>query len=170
MPTLSSSTVSVELHDDGTFVIEWPEHATRVGPLHASVTVGGFTEPVPGPWYLDGATAHAGGLDGAPALEVRLEDATPGGVLVTASYAASVDEVVDRFTIAGPTDLDATTRLVEGYDSWAWAGVRRASRPGRSFWRSAFVGPRGALTVSARTAHRLVTAIEWDAEIGRAHV
>lgn len=163
MPELASPEVTVALHDDGTWSIVWPGTAMQVGPLRASVTVGGFVEPVPGPWHLDGTRALAGGLDGAPAIELVLDDAVAGGVLATISYTASIDEVVDRLTISGPADLAATARLVEGYDSWAWAGVRRTARRGRSFWRSAFVGERGALTVSARTAERFVTAIEWDA-------
>ncbi|MFM7616912.1 MAG: glycoside hydrolase family 36 protein [Actinomycetes bacterium] len=163
MPELTSPAVTVTLHDDGTWSVEWPATGMRVGPLRAAVVVNGFAEPVPGPWHLDGPTARAGGLDAAPAVELTLEDAGRGAVAATITYTASVDEVVDRFTIEGPTDLDATTRLVEGYDSWAWAGVRRTARAGRSFWRSAFVGDRGALTVAARTAERFVTAIGWDA-------
>lgn len=163
MPALSSPLAHVTLHDDGSWSIAWPSTGLQVGPLRASIAVGGFVEPVPGPWHLDGTTARAGGLDGAPGLELAFEDAIAGGVVATLAYTASVDEVVDRFRIEGPSDLDATTRLVEGYDSWAWAGVRRAEVPGRSFWRSAFAGPRGALTVTARRAERFVTSIEWDA-------
>jgi alpha-galactosidase len=163
MTELASPEVTVTLHDDGAWSIAWPTTGQRVGPLHASVAVGGFTEAVPGPWHLDGGVARAGGLDGAPGIELALDQAVPGGVLATISYTASIDEVVDRLPITGPSALGADSRLVEGYDSWAWAGVRRAALPGRSFWRSAFVGARGALTVSARTAERFVTAIGWDA-------
>ncbi|MFM7060943.1 MAG: glycoside hydrolase family 36 protein [Actinomycetes bacterium] len=163
MPDLSSPDVAVTLHDDGTWSIEWPATGLRVGPLRATVAANGATEPVAGPWHVEGDTARAGGVDGAPTVDLAFDDAVPGGVLATLSATGTGGRVLDRFRIEGPSDLGATTRLVEGYDSWAWAGVRRAEVPGRSFWRSALVGPRGALTVAARTAERFVTAIEWDA-------
>ncbi|MFM7270067.1 MAG: glycoside hydrolase family 36 protein [Actinomycetes bacterium] len=160
MVELRSETVVVELHEDGTFSAGWPVTGHRIGPVRALVAMGGFDAAVPGPWHLDGTVARAGGLDSGPGATLTLE---PTGFAVRVDLTPSVDEVVDRFTLTGPFDLDATATLVEGYDSWSYAGVRRAEEPTRSWWRTALVGPAGALTVSARTGERCATAIDHAA-------
>lgn len=162
MLALRSDDVVADLHDDGTFSLHWPATGHRAGPLAGSVTMGGFAQTVTGPWRPDGDAVTAGGLDSAPAMTVSLDPAQPGAVLVRIDLTPSVDERVDRFTLAGPVHADADTQLVEGYDSWSYAGVRHADAPARAWWRTARVGPTGALTVSARTAERCATAIRWE--------
>ena len=80
MPDLSSPDVAVTLHDDGTWSIEWPTTGLRVGPLRATVAANGATEPVAGPWQVEGDTARAGGVDGAPAVDLAFADAVNAAV------------------------------------------------------------------------------------------
>ena len=160
--SLSSDLLVVALHNDATFTIQFVETSFAIGPVMASISVNGIAHIPRGEWIVDGATARCGGVDGSPVFEVALDPDQVRACTMNLSWAAEVDSVVDRFTFTALASGNFETRLVEGYDSWSWAGVRSADDPGRSWWRSAFAGPMGAISASARTAHRFVTAINWD--------
>ncbi len=154
--------VTAVLHDDSTFTLQFVDAGYTIGPLRASIKVGDSEEAPKGGWIIDGESARCGGENGSPLIEIALDPTQSGSCTIRLSLTPLVDTVLDRFTISGKASGQFQTRLVEGYDSWSWAGVRRADNPGRSWWRAAFVGSSGAITASARTANRFVTAIRWD--------
>ena len=61
-------------------------------------------------------------------------------------------------------DLDPATsvRLVNGYQSWDYCGVRPGSEPGHTWWGGALAGPAGALAFLSATAERLATSIHTE--------
>ncbi|HEX6313079.1 MAG TPA: glycoside hydrolase family 36 protein, partial [Acidimicrobiia bacterium] len=80
------------------------------------------------------------------------------------AYEASREGTLERLVpVAGPLEWSASpparSRLVEGYDSWAYAGVRSAGEPGTSWWGTVVAGGDAAVGVQALDAHRFATAV-----------
>jgi Melibiase len=172
--TLRNDAVEVQL-GPGTWNAYWPVSGVRAGPFEARAD-------------LDGRAVHTG-ADGAWSVEIgdccgragawarwlprgdgaRLELHVPAdGEIVAASvaYRARGKERLDRLVpLTGAVDLGAppagAARLVNGYDSWAYAGVRSADDLGLSWWNTALVRADQAATfaVQALDAARFATAI-----------
>lgn len=169
--------VEVEL-GPGTYTLRWPGVGLALGPCDARVGVhvrGATTteessRDATGTWNIDPRVEH--GRPGARAewrpagsglcvaLHVPTED---GPVVVTSTYTATEPVVVDRITpCAGPTDVEVHRRLVDGYDSWAYSGVR-GPEPGASYWNTALVASDGrTLAAQALRADRSCTRLAWD--------
>jgi len=170
--TLRGDDVEVEL-GDGTITLYWPSVGVTLGPCRALVeaTGGGLgSGRAPGAWRLE--TAEAFGRPGTlarwesrgePSISVHVPRSGEV-VVVQADIVATTTTSIGSITpLFGPTDLPATRRLVDGYDSWAYSGVR-GSEPGASFWNTLLVTDDGrALAVQALGASRLCTRITWDA-------
>jgi len=166
--------VTVDL-GDGDFTVHWPASGVTAGPLAARVHVDGEsvgTGAGRGRWHVETGEAHgrAGAWarwlprDGGPALSLHAP--ADGDVLVVElAYETDAARTLDRLIpVSGLLDLGAAparaTRLVQGYDSWAYAGVRPADGLGVSWWTSVFVTPAGtAFGVQALAAERFATAI-----------
>ena len=169
------ATVEVEL-GTGTFTLRWPELGISFGPCDARaiVEIAGTaveisTAETEGAWNLDPHDEH--GRPGARAewrpfvegLRVALHVPTADGpVVVMAAYTATDAGTIDRITpCAGATDLVVHRRLVDGYDSWAYSGVR-GPEPGASFWNTALVSDAGTtLAAQALRADRSCTHLAW---------
>jgi hypothetical protein len=86
-------------------------------------------------------------------------------VVVEAGYRAVAEQRFDQLVpLAGMVDLGGpvtgSVRLVNGYDSWSYAGVRAADEVGASWWNTAFVRPGGVtLAMQALEAARFATSI-----------
>lgn len=136
-----SADVEVE-RDGGSFTLRWPKLDVTLGPCQSLVEI-------------DGA-AHA--VDAA----VRVLDSS-ATVVVELTYTADRALTIDRLTpLAGPTSLAWSRRLVDGYDSWAYSGVRGDER-GASFWDALYVDDnRRSLGMQALDATRFCTRIVND--------
>ncbi len=166
--TLGNGTVEVEL-GDGTCTARWPEVGITLGPCAAHVDLADRrldSHGGPGAWTVD-ATAAGGRArwtqrDDGPWIEVTVP---AEGVVLTfaAGYTARGDEQLGGLTVVeGTIEPEPAQRLVSGYDSWSYAGVRGASEAGQSFWSTAYVGDRGAIAFQALGAERFCTCIGND--------
>lgn len=174
--TVRGEDVEIEL-GDGTITLHWASVGVTLGPCAAASIAGaGAIEAehtsagAPGAWRVEAADAY--GRSGVWARWVA-----PGGVSFAAHVplegavvvveARSVPGSPGSFAgitpLSGPTNLLVARRLVDGYDSWAYSGVR-GSEPGTSFWNTVLVSDDGrALAIQALGASRLCTSITWDA-------
>lgn len=168
--------VEVEL-GAGTFTFRWPALGITLGPCsaRADVVTNGEARELSstdhgGAWNIEPRSAY--GRPGAMAewrpaaggLRVSVHVPTgAGSVVVRADHTASQAGFIDRITpCEGPTDLRVQRRLVDGYDSWAYSGVR-AGEPGASFWNTALVDGDGrTLAAQALRADRSCTRLGWD--------
>jgi len=157
----------------GTVTARWADIATSVGPFSAAVVVDGVehrSDDAAGAWQIEtgrsgdrnGAWARWRPSDAGPELAVHL--GTDGPVLVVeTSWTAPAAAELGRITpLDGSLDLPYTRRLVDGYDSWAYSGVRGPAR-GASFWNAAFVADDGrSVAVQALGASSLCTHVVSD--------
>jgi alpha-galactosidase len=161
----------------GTWTVRWPGVGITAGPCSARVLLDGRlhdTAVGEGAWRVEtgpgfgrpGAWARWRPKGNGPALHLHVP-ADGDTVVVQVVVRTATDARLDRLVpITGSVDLggdvETAVRLVEGYDSWSYAGVRAATAPGRSWWRAAFVraGDRGALAVHALDAARFATVVE----------
>jgi len=170
----------------GTWTVRWPEAGISAGPFAARVLLDGHlhdTGTAGGGWKIEtgpgfgrpGAWARWRPHGDGPALHLHVPadgDTVVARVVVRPAADARLDRLVP---LAGRVDLggDVTTavRLVEGYDSWSYAGVRAAATPGRSWWRAAFVrAGEAALAVHALDAARFATVVESAGTAGELRV
>ncbi len=175
--TVRGRTVEVEL-GAGTFTIHWPELGITLGPCEARAAVtddmGAATERstagTDGAWNIDPreaygrAGAYAEWRPSGEGLRVALHVPTDDGPLVvTATHTTAGAGAIDRITpCVGATELVVHRRLVDGYDSWAYSGVR-GPEPGASYWNTALVAADGrTLAVQALRADRSCTRLAWD--------
>ena len=155
--TLANGTAEVQL-GNGTWTAQWPAAGITLGPCDAGVADRGT-------WKVtttrSGARARWTARDGW----VELHLAADGPMLtVQVGRRADVATTLDRITVLDGVLTPAPAhRLVEGYDSWSYAGIRAATAPGRSTWRTTLVGPDRTLGVQALTANRFTTTIATDA-------
>ena len=174
--TVRGDDVEVEL-GDGTITLHWPSVGVTLGPCAALVSTATGTrssDATSGTWQVE--TAEVFGRPGnrarwrsagAPSVSVHVPLAGTA-IVVEAGFAPEAQESVGSITpLRGPTDLPVARRLVDGYDSWAYSGVR-GSEPGTSFWNTVLVADDGrALAVQALGASRLCTSIAWEAPLLR---
>ncbi|MCJ7671588.1 MAG: hypothetical protein MUP67_06020, partial [Acidimicrobiia bacterium] len=170
--TVRGAEVEVDL-GEGTFTVRWPSVGVTLGPCRALVAVADGalgSDNAAGTWRREPAEAFGrpGTLArwesaGGPSISVHVP-LTGAVVVVQAEIVATATTSVGAITpLLGPTDLPVTRRLVDGYDSWAYSGVR-GSQPGASFWNTLLASDDGrAIGVHALGASRLCTRITWDA-------
>ena len=174
--TLRGDDVEVEL-GDGTITLHWPSVGVTLGPCEVLVSAASgvrSSNGAPGTWQVEtterfgrpGTRARWGSV-GGPSLSVQVP-LVGTAVVVEADLAPEALESLGSITpLRGPTDLPVARRLVDGYDSWAYSGVR-GSELGTSFWNTVLVAEDGrALAVQAVGASRLCTSITWEAPLLR---
>jgi alpha-galactosidase len=167
---VGNDSVEVDL-GRGTFTLRWRETGVTLGPCHAEVVTGDgiiSTAERRGSWQVTGADAY-----GRPGAWARWEDAagTRLGlhlpldgrlVVVDLEHHGPPSRLGHLAPVVGTTNLAYERRLVDGYDSWAYSGVR-GPQPGASFWNSAFVGTGGqTLAVQALASEWLCTRVVND--------
>jgi alpha-galactosidase len=150
----------------GSFTLTWADAGVTLGPCRAAAIVDG-TERVTtgGRWHTeagvgfgrDGTWTRWRDNGGVVAIEIHAPD-DGDTVVVRAAVTAASATTVDRVTpLRGLTDLHAYRRVVDGYDSWAYSGVR-ADEATTSWWDALLVAPDGrALGVQALDASRLAS-------------
>ncbi len=173
---LTNGTVEVEL-EPGAFTLRWPATGVTLGPCAASVTLAGVEHRASvrgwdvesgagfgraGTWAR--ATVPVGDRPADLGVELHVPAEGPAVVVRATFTAGDGRATVDRLTpLVGTTDLDASRVLVDGYDSWAYSGVRRGDEPSASWWDTVLVAPDGrALVLHALDAQRLATRIAHD--------
>ncbi|MBI2169093.1 MAG: hypothetical protein HYU28_06275 [Actinobacteria bacterium] len=113
-------------------------------------------------WPEAGATLSAVDHDGEVAVHPDDDD-----VIVVTGRAALDGRLV---VLDAVVDLDAaaSSRLVNGYQSWDYAGVRQAAEPGLTWWGGALAQRGGGpgLAFLAATAERLATSIRTEPTSG----
>jgi alpha-galactosidase len=122
-----------------------------------------------GAWKIEttrtGARARWTDTDDTAWIELRLP-ADRDVVEVQTGYRATVDEAVSSLDVLrGAIAPGIQRELVNGYDSWSYAGVRGATDPADSFWSATFVTGDGALALHALTATEHVTKIERSGDV-----
>ncbi len=166
-PTVGNSTVEVVCAPD-TWTLRWPRTGITLGPCRSFATVDGTEDGSgsAGIWHVDrdgaGGAAARWHSDSGLTVTVRIDAEGPVAI-VEAEVSAGHAAVVDRVTpLLGSTSLAYSRRLVEGYDSWGYSGVR-GPEPGSSCWGTALVAADGqTLALQAIDARRLCTQISAD--------
>lgn len=179
--------VAVEL-GTGRITARWSVTGMTAGPLvarahfHDDVL---HSDGTSGSWRVE--TGAALGRPGAwarwvpdePGVTLAVHVPTEDGIVVVrVGFEARATQTLEALEpVAGPVDLggtavDAATRLVQGYDSWAYAGVRPAAVPGESWWGTQLAGPSGGFGVQALDATRFATVVSTrpaDAAVTERH-
>ncbi|MFN8035665.1 MAG: alpha-galactosidase [Acidimicrobiia bacterium] len=157
--------------ENGSWTAEWPAARITAGPFEAQIELTGRTLESHGfgAWAIDAGDAF--GRAGAwarwlptrdgPTISVHLPSEGPV-LVVEASYRARTDQRFGRIVpLLGSVTLASRARLVNGYDSWSWSGVRPAKGAAVSYWNTALVDTNDhVLAVQALDADRLCTRIE----------
>jgi hypothetical protein len=79
---------------------------------------------------------------------------------VQAGYRAEADDALRRIiALTGPVAPVPERTLVNGYDSWSYAGVRAASDSADSYWGATLTTSAGALAFQALTSERFTTRV-----------
>ena len=136
----SNGDVELEV-DAGSFTLRWPRLGITLGPCRSSVDIDG--------------------RDDGLSLDASVHVPESGGtVVVEVEYTPDRAVMVDRLTLlVGDTDFAWSRRVVDGYDSWAYSGVR-GNEPGTSFWDALYADDDGrGLAFQALDARRLCTRI-----------
>ena len=170
-PAVGNGEVSVELAD-GVVTLRWPETGVAFGPIRAAATTGGseLDSRGPGSWVVEpassagraGTTARWTTTDEQVSFRVHVPERGSTVVVDAEVRAAAPMEIDALVPIDGPTDLRYDRRLVDGYESWSYSGVR-GPEPGVSFWNAAYVDRDDrAVAFQALDAARLCTCIAND--------
>jgi alpha-galactosidase len=159
--TLRTEDVELEL-GSGEWTARWRSCDVVLGPCHASVDGAGIATTEAGAWRVEttrtGARARWTSGNGVW-IELRLP-ATGDVVEVRAGYRPPADEEVRAVVaLTGPVAPAVERTLVNGYDSWSYAGVRGGAGPVDSYWSGTLATAAGALALQALTSDQLVTRI-----------
>ncbi len=161
--TLGNGSVELEL-GTGTWTARWPDCGLAIGPCDARVEPGQReAAPRTGAWRVDttraGARARWTEGDGTSWIELRLP--ADGDVLeVQAGHQPTVDISMGGFVaLSGLVNPPIERQLVNGYDSWSYAGVRAEAGATDSYWSTTVTTAAGALAIQALTCARLATRI-----------
>ena len=158
---------------DGEITLRWPALGITLGPCRAAAAADGsrLESAGPGEWQVDGGSAAdrpgtwARWSPTASGVTMGVHVATEGPIaIVEAGVVATSSMTVDALTpLDGATDLRYERRLVDGYESWSYSGVRDDDA-GSSFWNAAFVDEaQRALAIQALDGRRFCTRISNDA-------
>ena len=103
-----------------------------------------------------------------PDAGIRLEIADPAsleergdGVIAVSGTKVDAGRIVALDAVAN-LDPASSSRLVNGYQSWDYCGIRRATEPGHTWWGGALAGRDGGLAFLAATSDRLATSIRTE--------
>lgn len=168
--TLRNEHVEIELAD-GTWTARWPAVGVTAGPFAARVdspvSVLGESQGV-GAWKVEttASGARARWTPTTRGVSVVIDVPTDDDVVVVhARYTPENVEQLQRIIpMSGPLGITPTRRLVEGYDSWAYAGVRATDAElMNSWWRASYVDSSGrAVAAAALGADRFCTRFASD--------
>lgn len=164
--TLRNDRVQVDL-GTGEWTATWTDTGITLGPCRMAVDSRGWSGALhPGTWKVEttrtGAMARWTTSDDTTWIELRLP-ATGAVLEVRVGYfTEEADEVRGLVALSGPLTPSITRRLVNGYDSWSYAGVRDDA--GDSYWSTTVTTAVGGLAIQALRADRLVTRIARDGE------
>jgi len=167
---IDNGSVAVTL-DNGCWTAEWHVAGVTAGPFEAQVELTDRTLESHGfgAWALDAGDAF--GRAGAwarwiptrdgPMISIHLPSEGPV-LVVEASYRARTDQGFERIVpLMGSVSFAPHSRLVNGYDSWAWSGVRQAKGSFASYWNTALVDAEDRVFVAqALSAERHCTRME----------
>jgi alpha-galactosidase len=162
--TLHNDAVEVDL-GTGEWTARWRATGITFGPCRMDVESREFTPgPRAGSWHVEttrtGARARWTTSDDAAWIELHLP-ADGDVVEVQVGYLAEQEDALRALVMArGPIAPTVTRHLVNGYDSWSYAGVRDDATD--SFWSTTAVTAAGGLALQARHADRYVTRIARD--------
>jgi alpha-galactosidase len=180
--TLRTDAVAIDL-GAGTWSARWPALGVQVGPFVARVHLDGrpLDSGTEGAWNVQagdgygraGVWARWTPAREGPDLALHVPTADEA-VVVQIGYRGVSDERLNELVpLAGAADLGGpltgAVRLVNGYDSWSYAGVRAADDPGLSWWNAAFVraDQGAAVAVQALDATTFATRIASRVEDAR---
>ena len=183
---VSNGTVDVDL-SAGAWSARWPDSGMSAGPFTARVDLAGRSSrsgSVAGEWTVQrgeaagrpGTWARWVPVSGGPAAAVHVPDTGPF-LVAQASYRTEVEEQLARLIpLEGAIDVgdpaERVTRLVNGYQSWDYAGVRPASTSGRGYWGGGYCRTRdgAGLAFHALSARRFCTTILSEADGPHLHL
>jgi Melibiase len=172
--TLTNGQVEIEL-GTGEWTARWKSCDVVLGPCLADVDCLGWeTDRRTGAWRVEttrtGARARWTQTDGTAWLELRLP--ADGEIFeVQSGYQPVHDDRVRSVTpLRGAVTPSLDRQLVNGYDSWSYAGVRMddtTELPGGtdSYWSTTLTTEAGALGLHALTSERLVTRITRSGDL-----
>jgi len=162
MRTLGNGAVEVEL-GSADWTVRWPGVGVALGPAAVLVDAGADSPllDAAGSWHVEttrtGARARWSSADRTVWCELLVP--IDGEVVeVQAGWTPSRDARVRAIGVAGTVTPAPGSMLVNGYDSWSYAGVR--SDDTDSWWSATFAAGPAALAVQALSAERLATRIE----------
>jgi alpha-galactosidase len=159
--TLRTDDLELEL-DSGAWTARWRACGVVLGPCRAAVDGLDVTSTDGGAWRVEttrtGARARWTSGNGMW-IELRLP--ARGDVLeVGAGYRPEADEEVRGVVaLSGPVTPAIERTLVNGYDSWSYAGVRDGAEGADSYWSTTVATAAGGLAIQALTSEHLVTRI-----------
>jgi alpha-galactosidase len=161
--SLTNGAVEVAL-GTAEWTARWTACGITLGPCGMDVESDAW-EPPPGTgaWHVEttrtGARARWTQSDGRAWIELRLP--AEGDVLeVQAGYRPGRDDTIHAVVVlSGALTPAADRQLVNGYDSWSYAGVRAGDEPTDSFWSATSTTPVGALALQAVTSETFTTRI-----------
>ncbi len=155
--TLGNGRVELTL-GTGVWTARWSSCGITLGPC-----VSRFHGDRVGSWRVEttrtGARARWTDADDTGWIELRLP--ADGDVLeVQTGARPPADAVLDGLDVLhGPIAPAADRQLVNGYDSWSYAGVRGAAEEVDSFWSATYLTPTGAIALHALSSTQHVTKI-----------
>lgn len=164
--------------DNGSWTADWHTSGVTAGPFeaHVELTERTLESRGFGAWAIDAGDAF--GRAGAwarwiptrdgPTISIHLPSEGPV-LVVEASYRARTDQGFERIVpLLGSLTLTPHARLVNGYDSWAWSGVRLAEGKASSFWNTALVDADDrTFAAQALRADRFCTRMETAGHLVR---
>ncbi len=167
MSAFATDEVEVVLGDDGTWNARWSTSGVALGSVAARIdlTTRDITSrSADGSWTMIGRRARWDPTGDGLWIELELDADI---VTVQVGYRAPAGETVGLLTpIVAVTELETESRLVDGYDSWAYSGVVTGDREGDSWWNTALVDRDGrTLAVQALGAGRFATRIALEEEM-----
>jgi alpha-galactosidase len=147
---ITNGTVVVEVDDDG-----WSIHWTA-----ARVAVRGAVEGRPLRWSVTADNGPPGSLtvthDG---LHMTVTVPPEGPVVAVTAASDKPRSALVPLDVVVEMDPASTNRLLNGYQSWDYAGVRPAAEAGDTWWAGALAGPGApGLAFVAASAGRLATS------------
>ena len=157
--------------EPGRWSPRWPAAGLSAGPFVAAIELASGvrrSDEGDGRWTVGrgdgpcgaGAVAYWRTADDALELVLHVPDR---GAFVAVDLRVVVpadDRLVALRPVAGPLAVARSARrLVNGYQSWDYAGVRPAAVPGSSWWTGAFASAGGAIVLQALGSARFATEI-----------
>ena len=161
--TLGNGSVEIEL-GSGEWTARWLHCGIVLGPCRTEIDSSDreVLQTV-GVWRVDttrtGARARWSRADGREWIELRLP-ADGDTFEVQAGYQPEHGDWVRAIVpVSGEVTPTLDRQLVNGYDSWSYAGVRADDEATDSYWSTTVTGAAGGLAIQALASERFVTRI-----------